>query len=330
MTTMLHDAVRLALGTDQPVTGQWDRLRDGGFTHLGIPESAGGSGGTLADAADVISAVAEYGASVPIVESALLGAWALAVAGQRVSAGPYTVALPGQHNFRLVKVGSGWTLSGTARSVPWAEHASAVVVLSDDTLTVVDPARCSVAKRANMGGEPRDDITADAVRVPTPLPCARATQSELELRGAFGRAVQIAGALRRLERMTVDYAAGRVQFGRPIAKFQAVQQLLARLSEESAAAAAGVELAASAGYGEYGIRVAKIRAGEAAGAACAIAHQIHGALGFTAEYELSSVTTRLLSWRDEYGSEADHARRLGDLIRTRSADRLWTGMVEAK
>jgi acyl-CoA dehydrogenase len=330
MTTELHDAVGQALGADAPLPARWERLHAGGFTHLGTPESAGGSGGDTADAVAVVAAAAEHGASVPLVESALLGAWALAAAGQRVSAGPYTVALPGTHTFRLTNADSGWTITGSARAVPWARHADAVVVLSGDGLTTLDPALCQVTDGTNLGGEPRDDVTADAVPVPPPVRCPDGvTPAALELRGALGRAAQIAGALRRLERMTVAYATERVQFGRPIARFQAVQQLLARLSEECAAAGAAVDLAGSAGYGEYGIRVAKIRAGAAAGAACAIAHQIHGALGFTAEYALSTVTTRLLSWRDEYGAEAEHARRLGDLIRDRGADRLWAGMVAA-
>ena len=60
------------------------------------------------------------------------------------------------------------------------------------------------------------------------------------------RTQQIAGALTRLTEMTTQYAQDRVQFGRPIGKFQAVQQNLAVLAGQTAAAVAGADLAAEA------------------------------------------------------------------------------------
>ena len=121
------------------------------------------------------------------------------------------------------------------------------------------------------------------------------------------------------------------QFGRPIGRFQIVQQYLALAAAEVAAAKAAVAVAieAAAGEGaEFAVAVAKVRAGQAADATCALAHQIHGAIGFTAEHRLHHFTTRLWSWRDEFGTTAEWAERLGRIVVARGADALWPSITD--
>jgi acyl-CoA dehydrogenase len=138
---------------------------------------------------------------------------------------------------------------------------------------------------------------------------------------------QISGALEKILEQSVQYALDRVQFGRPIAKFQAVQHNLATLAGEVAAASAAADAAAEAcarpdiAIGE--IAIAKVRAGEAAGTGAAIAHQVHGAMGFTYEHSLHHATRRLWSWREEFGNEAVWAARLGRMVAEHGADGLW-------
>jgi alkylation response protein AidB-like acyl-CoA dehydrogenase len=69
--------------------------------------------------------------------------------------------------------------------------------------------------------------------------------------------------------------------------------------------------------------VAKSRIGEAAGKGAEIAHQVHGAMGFTREHNLHYSTRRLWSWRDEFGNETYWQSRLGREIAARGADALW-------
>jgi acyl-CoA dehydrogenase len=124
----------------------------------------------------------------------------------------------------------------------------------------------------------------------------------------------------------VQYAQDRVQFGRPIAKFQAIQHNLAVLASQAAAAGAAAEIAAEAvadGIRIPAIAAAKTRAGEAAGIGAGIAHQVHGAIGFTYEHRLHFFTKRLWAWRDEYGSESEWSGRLGQHMAAAGADRLW-------
>jgi acyl-CoA dehydrogenase len=121
------------------------------------------------------------------------------------------------------------------------------------------------------------------------------------------------------DRMTVQYCGERTQFGRPIGSFQAVQQQVALLAGEAVAAQGAVEAAVLTcdrlGFGApetfWAVGSAKARTSEAAGAAAKIAHQVHGALGFTLEHPLRLLTTRLWAWRDECGGEAHWQERLG-------------------
>jgi len=128
--------------------------------------------------------------------------------------------------------------------------------------------------------------------------------------------------------LSTRYANDRVQCRRSIAKFQAVKQQMALLAEQAAAASVAVESAAIAVTADrpsaaLAIAAAKIRAGEAAGKVSEIAHQVHGAIGFTHEHSLHRLSRRLWSWRDEFGTEALWSRELGRAVMAAGADALW-------
>ncbi|MGH3614174.1 MAG: acyl-CoA dehydrogenase family protein, partial [Pseudonocardia sp.] len=126
-------------------------------------------------------------------------------------------------------------------------------------------------------------------------------------------------------------AGERVQFGRPIARFQAVQQQLALAAEEVAASGAAAEAAArvaerdgfGAGSTSFAVAAAKARTSEAAGVVARIAHQVHGAIGFTREHALRLLTTRLWAWRDEDGAEAQWQAELGGRVLAAGPNGLW-------
>ena len=157
----------------------------------------------------------------------------------------------------------------------------------------------------------------------------------LMLMGAAVRAMQMAGALQSILDRSVAYAQERVAFERPIGGFQAVQHNLARLAGEAAAALAAAGSAADAIAAEPAfsdavfleVASAKIRAGEAATAGAAIAHQVHGAIGFSREHVLHRYTQRLLAWRDDFGSESAWAVRLGEQVASAGADALWPALA---
>lgn len=148
--------------------------------------------------------------------------------------------------------------------------------------------------------------------------------------GAFARVAQIAGALDAALALSVSYVNERQQFGRPVGKFQAVQQSLASFACEAAAAncaAMGAAQALDRGEAAFEIGAAKLRANRAAGVGTQIAHQVHGAIGFTQEYPLQHLTKRLWQWRSEFGSDAYWAKRVGESVVERGADNFWPNLT---
>lgn len=147
---------------------------------------------------------------------------------------------------------------------------------------------------------------------------------------ALARAGQIAGAICGALTLSIEYTRQRQQFGKPLASFQAIQQQLAVLAEEAAASRAAASAAARAadrGLAKFEIASAKLRANMAAGQAASIAHQVHGAIGFTKEYDLQKFTRRLWTWRSEFGNDRHWADEIGKLAASRGADGFWPGLT---
>ena len=145
----------------------------------------------------------------------------------------------------------------------------------------------------------------------------------------------MAGAMGQALALSIDHVNMRQQFGRPLGKFQAVQQSLAvmacevRAVEAAAAALAArldaVDLDPSAAGFE--IAAAKLRANRAVGVVTSIAHQVHGAIGFTEEYDLHRVTVPLMRWRGTHGNDAFWAQRLGQQAAAFGGRGLWEAMT---
>ncbi|TDD64058.1 acyl-CoA dehydrogenase [Actinomadura darangshiensis] len=302
---LLEETANDILSGDDP----WPALEESGLALVGVPEEAGGSGGDPADAAAVLRAAGYHAAAVPLAETLLAGGL-LAGAGLRVPQGVLT-AVSGE--VEAVEDRGGWTLTGTFRRVPWARSARGLVVLGNGLAAIVDPAHARIREGANVAGEPRDDVVLPGVRAEAAAPCT-ADAAELRRRGALARAVQLTGAMRRALDLAVRYAGEREQFGRPVGRFQAVQQMLAELAGEATVADVAVRAAVRAPGDPVAVAAAKANASRAAGTVAAIAHQVHGALGVTEEHVLRRVTLRLWSWRDEYGNETAWADDLGAAI----------------
>src|SRR5690606_15040908 len=208
-----------------------------------------------------------------------------------------------------------------------AEASLLVLVLHDQLLTFHPDDYATRPRRTDMGGE-RMDVAFDAAR-PEAMADFPGGGEALMRMGAVARACMMAGALETALKLTVDYTQEREAFGRRIGKFQALQQSLARFAGEVAAAltasgSAADTLATHSHAGEAAfleVAAAKIRVGEAVEAGAAIAHQAHGAIGWTQEHTLQRFTRRIWGWRDDFGSEADWAVRLGGHVAAQGAER---------
>jgi acyl-CoA dehydrogenase len=313
----------------------WARLEESGLTLVSVPESAGGSGGDVRDLAILAQACGYHAAPVPLVETALLAGWALAAAGLAVPPGPLTVVPPGTASAALVHDGPGVRVRGRLCDIPWARAARQVLLIAAPpgdpsrlVLAVIDPRDCAIEHGTNLAGEPRDTLVLPPGGVAcAPLPADGPDPSAPALRGALGRVLLMVGSLRRVLDLTVRYAREREQFGRPIARFQAVQQQIAALAGAVEQAQAMADLAAAVldegGSAAEAVMAAKICGGQAASVAIAVGHQVHGAIGFTTEHELHLHTRRLMSWRDEYGAESEWSAELGARVTSAGPDGLW-------
>ncbi|MGE4242463.1 acyl-CoA dehydrogenase family protein [Ramlibacter sp.] len=331
----LRETAQRILGDHPPGTGTqwpaalWRSIADAGFDAAVAPESAGGSGVGFSDAGALLFAVGRHASPVPLAE-AMIARWLLGEQGAEVEGLVSLAASTGSEGVKLSGSPGEWRLDGTLARVPWARNARYVAAVCDHAsgprvvLVEREAAGVSLAEGINLAGEPRDTLALANVAPkfvgPSPVDAA-----SLLAIAAVTRSAQMAGAIERTLALSVDYANLREQFGRPIGKFQAIQQSVAVLATQSAAAKAAAEAGLDAiddfvsRGGEPPARCiaamsAKIRAGEAAGIACAISHQVFGAIGFTQEHELHHSTQRLWSWRDECGNEAWWSRRLGEHV----------------
>jgi acyl-CoA dehydrogenase len=115
---------------------------------------------------------------------------------------------------------------------------------------------------------------------------------------------------------SLSYAEQRHQFGRPISTFQAVQHHLALIAEAVASVSAAVDAAVHSAPEQRLMMVAAAKTilGEQAALLTRLAHQVHGAIGATAEHPIQSRTRRLWSWQDEFGTTTDWAVELADQL----------------
>jgi acyl-CoA dehydrogenase len=302
----------------------WQLAVDHGFAHALASEAAGGVGATWSTAAPILHGIGFWQVPLPLAET-MVARLLLSLAGMHAPEGPIALIEQGCGNtLRSSSAGHALRIDGTVHHLAWARHATtALVSLSDRRLALIDLHDAGTIQchpHADPAGLPSDSV------VFKNAPCIAQAASPLELAqpvwtlGALARALMMVGALESLLEQSVRYANERVQFGKPIGRNQAIQQQLALMAGDAGAARIAALAAAAdapsatqldAPSAAFSIAVAKVRAGEAATRATAIAHQVHGAIGFTREHPLHFATRRLWAWREQFGSDAWWAQALG-------------------
>jgi alkylation response protein AidB-like acyl-CoA dehydrogenase len=141
------------------------------------------------------------------------------------------------------------------------------------------------------------------------------------------------GAATKAQELTLQYALDRKQFGKPLAQFQVIQSYLAQMAGELSAARAMFATALRAAHEGAGASraeaaAAKVRIGQAAQVITGLAHQVHGAIGFTEEYALQLWTRRLWAWREEFGNETEWARELGAAVIALGPEAYWERITQ--
>lgn len=287
----------------------WETIVDMGLPLALVSEEAGGFGIAPADALALVRLTSRYALPLPLAET-MLANQALGAAGLPLASGPAVLIDGG--TLAITAQEGGWQIAGIAPRVPWGRDVATLVVADGTRAWRIDQGFVVAESATNLARMPRDTLAIDAR-------CEQGGEAagvSPLLAGAAVRSIQMAGALETVLALTLDHCADRVQFGRSLSKFQAVQHELARLGAEVAAAGAAADMAVEALAGDpvaatLPIAAARIRTAEAASVATAIAQQLHGAIGFTQEHKLHWYTTALWSWRDEYGGQRYWSDLLG-------------------
>lgn len=312
MLADLADGLFTRLGPDANIADGWDALAEVGLPLLLLDANRGGFGGGWTDALVVLRLAGYHALGLPLAEAAI----AAAVAGRAEGRGTLAVRAQGT-------IADG-RFTGTLAGAAHAHDADYVVAPGPDGgAMVLDGKAVAWQQGRDLAGQSRGEGVASSVPV-------ERVDGDVFALGALARTMQIAGALDAALARTVDYANERQQFGRALANFQAVQQNLASFACEAAAAncaAMGAAQAADAGEFRFAIAAAKLRANRAAGIGAALAHQVHGAIGFTQEYPLHPLTRRLWAWRSQFGNDSHWEQVLGAQVIAGGADAFWSDLV---
>jgi acyl-CoA dehydrogenase len=317
----LTDLIR-NLAADAGDTGSvWGQVCELGLAGIGMPEDNGGSGGSLADLVVVVRELARAGLSTPIVEA---------------STSSYAVDAAAGESFETIVVAPDLDVSSNAvtanlTQVPFADRATGLVIVTASSVVTVPLAGESVAV------EPSHDI-AD-------LPDARvnlAGASVAHISGGPGaarvidrlaltRSAALLGTAWGAYELTRKYVMEREQFGAPLIKIPAVSTTLAQMAVRIRFAQSALDRATAACADAHtpelhrfgAVSAARISAATAATLVARTSHQLHGAVGITAEYDLHRYTSKLWALRDADQSEFAYCRRLGARVREEGEIELW-------
>jgi alkylation response protein AidB-like acyl-CoA dehydrogenase len=273
-------------GDSGPGLAIWKRLAGQGVNALIVPEDNGGLGGSLVDLVVAHEVLGHHLAVGPWIESSAYLAAALsgdrleAVAGGAVA----TVAVPPHVPFALD-----------------ADVADQVYVVTPDGLTAATVVEV----------RPSVDTTRRLAEVTATGAVLNDTPSEAFDVAALACAAQLVGCGERLLADSVAYAKQRRQFGREIGSYQAIKHHLAdvRIALDFAR-----PLAFGAALGEVPASAAKVAAADAAYLASRVGLQVHGAIGYTREFDLGLWITRVRALVTAWGTPAYHRGRVLDAL----------------
>lgn len=318
----LTDLIK-SLAADTGGTGSvWGQVYALGLAGIGMPEDKGGSGGSLADLVLVVRELARAGLSTPIVEASTTSYAAdAAAAGER---------------FDTIVVATGLDVPSKAITanfvqVPFADRADGLVIMTASSVVRVWLAGESVTvesghdiaglsnARVNLAGASFTQLSGG----PGP--------AQVAARLALVRSAALLGTAWGAYDLTRKYVMEREQFGAPLVKIPAVSSTLAQMVVRIRSAHSALDRATVAcadartpELRRFGaVSAARIGAATAATVVARTSHQLHGAAGITAEYDLHRYTRKLWALRDADQSESAYCRRLGARVREEGENELW-------
>jgi alkylation response protein AidB-like acyl-CoA dehydrogenase len=308
-----------AVGDAEPGLDLWRRLAEQGVNALVVPEEQGGLGGAAVDLVVAFEVLGHQLAVGPWIESAAylartLDGDDLAAVAEGVVA---TVAVPPLVPFALdadvaslvfASVDGGFETVPSRRSLRSLLRTSAGGSSTTDVLRSVDTTR----RLFDLNAHSPSVVEEGEER-------ARLETTSSPLDEAFDLAVlacsaELLGCGERLLADSVDYVKQRKQYGRTIGSYQAIKHALADVRIALDFARPLVLGAALDAEDTRSVSAAKVAAGDAAYLASRVALQVHGAIGYTAEFDLGLWINRVRALVGAWGGSAYHRARIADSL----------------
>lgn len=287
---------------DGPDTAVWKSIAQAGFFDLMLGEERGGAGLPLTELFPLFQRIGRYGIPLPLAQTIV--ARAMMPSPDLPSSSVVTLAT------RLTRPVSGGLYCPYTPSGMLASH---VLACDAGQLVVLD---CANARREPVGDR-RGLVAHLSWSDASAATALGAGGDALVSHAAALTAALLSGAMQRCLEMTLEQCNNRVQFGKSIGKFQALQQQLSVMAEHVLASAIAAECAYR-GDGPapaaLAAAVAKSRCSEAVGVVAATAHAVHGAIGMTDEFDLGILTRRMHEWRLQYGAEQHWNQQIGTQV----------------
>ena len=324
----------------------WRQITSLGWTGIAFPEQYGGTGGSFLDLTILLEEIGRSLTPGPFFSTVVLGGFTVLDAGTDaqkqymlpgICSGQtrMTLALteasatyePWGIETTATREGDGFRIDGRKLFVPDA-HAADVILVAARTSRSDDPAGgitlffvnsgapgMTVTQLSTISSDRQCEISLEGVTVP-----AEAVLGEVDggwpiIQRALQRAtaahcIQMLGGADAVVEMTVEYAKQRTQFGRPVGTFQAVQHHCANMATDVEGCRQIAYHAAwkvsEGGPAEMEVAMAKAWVSSAYQRVCNLAHQCHGAIGFTKEHDLQLYTRRAKVQELTYGDVNFH------------------------
>lgn len=316
----------------------WSQMVALGWNAVSLPESVGGSDLGLIELCILAEEIGRAGASSPLLVSAGLSAMILsALADDNIVATELLTILATTDSIvtaalidkgsrdertapslKFTASGEAITLSGVKQLVPYAAHAKVLIVsgqLTDGTIALAavdaDSAGINMTRHKVMGGDPRYLVSFENVAIPSDRILASGPDAtaalDVGLQATTVMAMaEVVGNCEGILTLTAEYAKIREQFGTAIGRFQAVSHPIADMRiQTDACRMLAIEAAWLIDANQpaaFEIASAKIYINEAVATIAVDGQRLHGAIGYSNEYDLQLYTRRAKSFTVNWGN----------------------------
>ena len=300
----------------------WADIEEQGLTKIIVKEDFFGSALPFNSILPVIQMSAKMGVPLPFTETIICN-YLFSELNFEPPNGMITFAL----DTKNIKISNN-KISGDLLSVPYLNLTNQITLIQEIHgifhFIFIENTNGDLKSRKNFLSEPRFDLSIKDCKI------LKTKKLNLDINfnniGSIIRSAQMVGSMEKIINLSIEYCSQRVQFGRSLSKFQAIQHQISEMAVELAAsnaALSSLQVINEPMPKLDDIAILKIRTGIAAGKLITISHQVHGAMGFTKEYELSYFTKNLHSWRNDFGNETYWQNILGKSFLEKTNLSLW-------